>query len=662
MTGQIGRSSGWNRQARALLMATLLATLLALPATAFAAPTTVLFEGFLRNAVGGPAADGKYQVSFALYDSDKAVQDFWQVGPVAVDVTSGQFSWVLGSTKAMESAMWAAKGTAWLQIKVGNDPALPRQKLHDVPFAAYAVAAGGLSCTNCVPLSSLKIDGDLDVGGNSLKASNVAAAKIQAGAINAETVVAGTVSAQKFVGDGSGLTGVGIDAANCPGGKVVSGIDQAGKLICISTSGALPPDGLKVVSNGVLSNDFIDKVTSPKVPVAIPDNNPVGVADTIEVPDLGQAQDLTISVNITNSKMNQLEVTIYDPNNDKYVLWNKGQAGTKLVAVYPKPNATVSGDLTVWYGKNPAGKWRIHVIDHEPLAGSPDSDGAINSWSIDLHTLSNKKVQVKGDLVLTGKIIGAGGGAGGGAEVLLGSSNGACNADNKGLLRYHNDALEFCNGSTWRRVDDGGATYRWAVWTPHSAAHSWFGSNKTDFFGGVAPSNWTSNYVATHISDKADLLRALYVRRGPRIGLLSNATVYADEWRHYNSSSGSKFVSALFRVRNTTKGEITWNVTWYRTAYGGWGDRASIAINGGNVWDSGGSNYSPSTSSNHAIKVPASRTSTVIFIAAATSENTSSYGGGTRSLFMAFTGGTLKLPNGLEYVDDLHTKADGWNN
>jgi subtilisin-like proprotein convertase family protein len=523
-----------------------------------------------------------------------------------------------------------------------------------VPFAAYAVKAGGLACTGCVKLSSIKVDGDLNLGGNALKASTVVAQKIQAGALTSQTVQAGTIQAQKFVGDGSGLTGVGITAGACPKGKVVSGIDQAGKLICVSTAGALPPDGLKNVSNGVMSNNFTDSIVSSKVPIPIPDNNPVGVADTIDVPDLGTAEDLTVSVDVTNSKLDALEITIYDPNNDKYVLWNKGKAGGKVAATYPKPTPTLSGDLTKWVGKNPKGKWRIHVIDH--AFKDNKADGAINKWSVNLHTLSNNKVLVKGDLVLTGKII-SGGQPGGGSEVKLGSNNGPCNAASLGVLRFHTGQLQYCTGSAWQKVGSKGATYRYAVWSTHSQANGWYAGNKTQFFLGVNPSNWgDGNAKAAQISSNTDILRTMFTMRGPAIGTLKNVVVWAEEWRSY-SSTNSRHAAVLFRIRNTTKASIKWTAYWYRTAYGGWSERASIALNGSQIWESGGSTYSPNHTSSHSLTFPANRVSTAIFVASSSQPS-----GDMRSLFLTFYNNCMALPKGLEFVDDLDTKPNGWTN
>ena len=74
------------------------------------------------------------------------------------------------------------------------------------------------------------------------------------------------------------------------------------------------------------------------------------------------------------------------------------------------------------------------------------------------------------------------------------------------------------------------------------------------------------------------------------------------------------------------------------------------------------SNYNSNSASNHDISVPANRTSTVIFVSAEHVPSTSSYYGGSRSLVLAFYNNCLQLPKGLEFVDDLDTKPNGWNN
>ena len=201
--------------------------------------------------------------------------------------------------------------------------------------------------------------------------------------------------------------------------------------------------------------------------------------------------------------------------------------------------------------------------------------------------------------------------------------------------------------------EHSGAIYRWTVFSTYGQSGGWYANNDQAMFGGVRPSVWSDgNGMASQMSSDKEVLRTLFTRKGYGG---KNAVVAADEWYSY-SSTNCKHGAALFRIRNTTKSAINWPVSVYMTCYSGWGERASIALNGVDVWNSGGSNrlaFTPPVSVN--LLIPPSRTSTAIFVAG--SSPTSQ----TRSLYLAFTNNRLELPAGLEYVDDLDTATGGWN-
>ena len=198
-----------------------------------------------------------------------------------------------------------------------------------------------------------------------------------------------------------------------------------------------------------------------------------------------------------------------------------------------------------------------------------------------------------------------------------------------------------------------GAIYRWAVFSTYGQSIGWYANNDEAMFGGVRPSVWSDgNGMASQMSSDKEVLRTLFTRKGYGG---KNAVVAADEWYSY-SSSNSKHGAALFRIRNSTKNTINWPVSVYMTCYSGWGERASIALNGGNIWNSAGSSrfaMTPPVSVN--LPVPPNRTSTAIFVAG------SSPASQTRSLYLAFTDNRLELPAGLEFVDDLDTATGGWD-
>ncbi len=430
-------------------------------------------------ANGVPAADGDYILTFSLFGQQKGGQASWKEGPVIAKVKSSHFAWRLGTKKPLSANLLASGTSGWLEVAVGTDPPLPRVPLSSVAWAfraavsesvscsgclgaahlakgsisadrlgfAWAASAtkGGpasdLACTGCVSVAELKIDGDLDLGGNALKAKQVVTGQVTASAVAANT----------FVGDGSKLTGLKLPKGTCKAGEAVLGIAGDGTLQCGKALGAagLPADGLDEVSNGLLSTEFIDVVASAKAPIPIQDNSPIGVGDEVVVPDLGTAKGITIRATITNSDLATVTVHLYDPNNTKYVLYDKGGKGKKLTAAWPAPDKPVSGDLSKWVGKNPKGKWRLVAIDGKFLNNK--TDGAIESWQVEVHTLSDKKVEAKGALL-----------AGKGVDFLVSEArhmrlhNAAsdpvkCDKNSLGLV-YYNTAkhgLYICNGKTF---------------------------------------------------------------------------------------------------------------------------------------------------------------------------------------------------------------------
>jgi len=181
----------------------------------------------------------------------------------------------------------------------------------------------------------------------------------------------------------------------------MKGVKADGSYDCVSAAidaASLPADGLNEVSGGLLTTHFAETAPSAKAPFDIADGFPAGVTDEIVVPDFGIAQGLSVAIDLTNSNIAKVKVTVYDPNGNAYVLHDKTSTGTALKTTYPSVTALVSGDLGSWTGKNPKGKWSISVAD---LAGNiGGTDGTLQSWSIQVKTLSSAKVGVGGVLMM----------------------------------------------------------------------------------------------------------------------------------------------------------------------------------------------------------------------------------------------------------------------
>ncbi len=414
-----------------------------------AVPTTLAVEGALTSAGGGPVTDGTYPLTFTLYESATSKAVLWVEGPANIPVKAGRFAYVLGASKPLTAATLTKAKAAWLEVTVATNPPLPRKQLHATAYALAAAEAaklactgcvsgsqlanGGISaakvgfnfaasktkggpaldlaCTGCVSVSELKFDGDLDLGGNSLKAKN--------GTFSGD-VAAATVTANSFVGDGSKLSGIQTPAGTCKtAGEVVKGINADGSLQCVKAMdpSALPKDGLNEISNDLLSNQFIDTVASTKKKIPIPDNTGANANSLIQFPDIGTSQAFSISVHVENTDLSKVAMQVLPPDDKKtgWVLCDPcGKKDEKVFKKTYSPQAKPkSGDIAKWVGANPKGLWNLSVQDTSfcvPQAPgnkvycntTAKTDGWIADWSVQIQTLSNKKVEAKGLLVASG--------------------------------------------------------------------------------------------------------------------------------------------------------------------------------------------------------------------------------------------------------------------
>jgi len=649
--------------------------LLLLPMTALAeVPKTIHYQGMLTTA-GGDAIhcpdpndlqkgcpSGVINMVFRLYTEPVGGDAVWTETHNAVSVVNGVVNQNLGDTKPIESSL--ITGKLYLGIELNNTGELsPRQNVVASAFAVRAAEADSIAGINAADIVTAG-----NVAGYCVTEENLADALKDANYLN-DDALAVYLTENGYKPGGGGLGGL-----QCINGQVA--IYNDGDWEC-GNSG-LAPDGIAQVSNNLMSNQFVDAFTSQNAPVQIKDFYPPGVKDVIEVPDIGVGQSMKVCVNISNSFTPDVQITLKDPTGAQYNLYaGQEELIGGLSSCFPDDAEAVpignAPPFEDWFNKNPQGFWSLEVIDQG--FNDVDFDGAIESWSVQMQTLSNKKIQatndfivqgdayvngaiktenennevvVDGDLKVTGKITGPVFGTMGDLNEV------ACDDGMKGQLRNYKGIFQWCNGNVWTKMN--GATFRWTKWSTYNQAQGWFLDNRSDLMGGVNPSNWgDGNACASQMTDNFDQLRQFFTRSGPAIGTLKNANVNLHRWETHNSSTNSHQTAALFRIHNSTDQDINWNARWYGTSFAGWNEYLSVALNGVNQWCPG-SNYYASDEHSINLTIPANRTSTAIFVVAATDTSNS------RSIALYFEGDSLDLPDGLEFIDDFDVKPNGWDN
>eukprot|EP00039_Didymoeca_costata_P001594 m.53590 g.53590 ORF g.53590 m.53590 type:complete len:436 (+) comp10873_c0_seq3:86-1393(+) len=184
----------------------------------------------------------------------------------------------------------------------------------------------------------------------------------------------------------------------------------------------------------------------------------------------------------------------------------------------------------------------------------------------------------------------------------------------------------------------------------------WFDQNRNRGFGGVSPHDWTDgNARADRIGTDVKYLQSLFTRT--RTASSYGAQICADNNMMYSSTTGI-MCGALFRIKNTKSTAVQWRVNWVFTAYSGWSERASVAMNKVNQYSSG---CSGSCSTTINLNLPPSKTSTIIFMTSTSGAGWGYAGIYLRASINMIVDDSLKLPDGLEYVDDLDGLTGTWN-
>jgi hypothetical protein len=191
--------------------------------------------------------------------------------------------------------------------------------------------------------------------------------------------------------------------------------------------------------------------------------------------------------------------------------------------------------------------------------------------------------------------------------------------------------------------------YRMAKFHTYSWGSPWMDNNQATFFGGINPSTWTDgNGMASNMDWSPSVLRKIFHTRN--VGDVSGLNACSEAYMQRTSTNGY-ICMVMFRIKNTGDKALPFTTTWRYSADMGWSERASVSLNKQSIWNGDCSSNNYCTRSITAT-IPPKKTSTLIFIAPSTGQHCT-WNACFRSTYNAFEG--LKLPNGLEFVEDLDT-------
>lgn len=150
-----------------LTLSTVLARPPANPSADPALPGVITYQGYLTDKnTGQPVADARYDMLFAIYDDDNpaVTTPLWSqnfAGTEGVQVRSGQFSVLLGSSAAPFPQDLFSGQSLWLGVQVGTDPEMePRTQFTSVPYALTAETLRAQTAYISVPAAAFQPETD----------------------------------------------------------------------------------------------------------------------------------------------------------------------------------------------------------------------------------------------------------------------------------------------------------------------------------------------------------------------------------------------------------------------------------------------------------------------------------------------------------------------
>jgi hypothetical protein len=129
------------------------------------------------------------------------------------------------------------------------------------------------------------------------------------------------------------------------------------------------------VANGPSTSGCVnDTFSAQGAPIAIRDNDPLGITSLLPVTCTGTIKSLSLSLSITHTYRGDLVVTLISPDGTQFSISNRAGGAADNIIVTNMAITTLNGQMA-------AGSWKLQVEDLAPADA-----GTLNSWSMTIQS------------------------------------------------------------------------------------------------------------------------------------------------------------------------------------------------------------------------------------------------------------------------------------